>query len=158
MLLEREACLASLAEYAEQARLGNGRLVLISGEAGVGKSALVEQWSWCISGRPDRGPAAEQARQVRLLADAYGLDDHRRRRLVRAIDERLDRNVALWRAVATGPPGPVTQHPVAQHPVAEHPDARRRADEVVAWTRSEQRFVAEHTALFAAALNEAPIA
>jgi DNA-binding CsgD family transcriptional regulator/tetratricopeptide (TPR) repeat protein len=55
MLLEREACLASLAEYAQQARLGNGRLVLISGEAGVGKSALVEQlqsdvpdavWSW----------------------------------------------------------------------------------------------------------------
>jgi len=55
MLLEREACLCSVAEYARQARLGNGRLVLISGEAGVGKSASVEQlqsdvldavWSW----------------------------------------------------------------------------------------------------------------
>ena len=54
-LLERESQLASLAEYADEARFGDGRLVLIAGEAGVGKSALVEQaerdlpeatWSW----------------------------------------------------------------------------------------------------------------
>jgi DNA-binding CsgD family transcriptional regulator/tetratricopeptide (TPR) repeat protein len=54
-LLERESQLASLAEYAGEARLGDGRLVLIAGEAGVGKSALVEQaerdlpeatWHW----------------------------------------------------------------------------------------------------------------
>jgi DNA-binding CsgD family transcriptional regulator/tetratricopeptide (TPR) repeat protein len=54
-LLEREAQLASLVEYADEARQGRGRLVLIAGEAGVGKSALVEQleqetgearWSW----------------------------------------------------------------------------------------------------------------
>lgn len=42
-LLERESHLASLAEYAGQARRGEGRLVLVAGEAGVGKSALVEQ-------------------------------------------------------------------------------------------------------------------
>jgi DNA-binding CsgD family transcriptional regulator/tetratricopeptide (TPR) repeat protein len=41
-LLEREAQLASLGEYAGEARQGDGRLVLIAGEAGVGKSALVE--------------------------------------------------------------------------------------------------------------------
>jgi DNA-binding CsgD family transcriptional regulator/tetratricopeptide (TPR) repeat protein len=54
-LLERGASLASLAEYAQEARLGEGRLVLVGGEAGVGKSALVDQfardepaarWSW----------------------------------------------------------------------------------------------------------------
>jgi len=53
-LVEREAALASLAEYAAQARAGDGRLVLVPGEAGIGKSALVEQlatvvearWSW----------------------------------------------------------------------------------------------------------------
>ena len=54
-LLERESPLASLAAYAQEARRGHGRLVLVAGEAGVGKSALVEQfqcdlpdarWSW----------------------------------------------------------------------------------------------------------------
>ena len=42
-MLERDTQLASLAEYAGEARQGDGRLVLIAGEAGVGKSALVEQ-------------------------------------------------------------------------------------------------------------------
>ena len=54
-LLERETPLASLAEYAREARRGDGRVVLVAGEAGVGKSALVERfqgdvpdarWSW----------------------------------------------------------------------------------------------------------------
>jgi len=54
-LLERESPLASLAEYAREARHGDGRLVLVAGESGVGKSALVERlhsdvpdarWSW----------------------------------------------------------------------------------------------------------------
>jgi len=54
-LLERESALAALAGYAREARRGDGRLVLVAGEAGVGKSALVEQfqcdlpdarWSW----------------------------------------------------------------------------------------------------------------
>jgi DNA-binding CsgD family transcriptional regulator/tetratricopeptide (TPR) repeat protein len=54
-LLEREPSLASLATCAREARDGDGRLVLVAGEAGVGKSALVEQlqndladarWSW----------------------------------------------------------------------------------------------------------------
>ena len=55
VLLERGASLASLAGYAAEARRGAGRLVLVAGEAGVGKSALVERlqqdlpearWSW----------------------------------------------------------------------------------------------------------------
>jgi len=54
-LLERDTQLASLAAYAREAQQGDGRLVLIAGEAGVGKSALVEQlerglpeasWHW----------------------------------------------------------------------------------------------------------------
>jgi DNA-binding CsgD family transcriptional regulator len=43
MLLEREAQLAALASYAREARKAQGRLVLVAGEAGVGKSALVEE-------------------------------------------------------------------------------------------------------------------
>jgi DNA-binding CsgD family transcriptional regulator len=55
MLLEREPVLASLRQYAHEARQGEGRLVLIAGEAGAGKSVLVERfqrdlpdaiWSW----------------------------------------------------------------------------------------------------------------
>ena len=44
-LLERKTALDALAEIAEQARSGEGRLVLVEGEAGVGKSALLEQFT-----------------------------------------------------------------------------------------------------------------
>ncbi|MFI5698221.1 AAA family ATPase [Kribbella sp. NPDC051586] len=43
LLLERDSALEALTQYAEQARAGEGRVVLISGEAGAGKSALLEQ-------------------------------------------------------------------------------------------------------------------
>src|ERR1700722_12116117 len=54
-LLERQRSLAELAQFAAEARDGAGRLVLIAGDAGIGKSAVVEQfqrdlpdarWSW----------------------------------------------------------------------------------------------------------------
>ncbi|HEY7224767.1 MAG TPA: AAA family ATPase [Micromonosporaceae bacterium] len=44
VLLERDSALASLREYATTARSGEGRMVLVTGEAGVGKSSLVEQF------------------------------------------------------------------------------------------------------------------
>src|SRR5580698_4619623 len=55
VLLERDPVLASLRQYAHEAEQGEGRLVLIGGEAGAGKSVLVERfqrdlpdarWSW----------------------------------------------------------------------------------------------------------------
>jgi predicted ATPase len=55
VLLERESHLAALHDYAGEARRGEGRLVLVTGESGIGKSALVERlaadlrearWSW----------------------------------------------------------------------------------------------------------------
>jgi DNA-binding CsgD family transcriptional regulator/tetratricopeptide (TPR) repeat protein len=42
-VLERESQLAALRSYAEEARGGDGRMALISGEAGIGKSTLVEE-------------------------------------------------------------------------------------------------------------------
>jgi DNA-binding CsgD family transcriptional regulator/tetratricopeptide (TPR) repeat protein len=54
-LLERTAFLQTLAEYAGEARRGSGRLVLVSGESGIGKTALLEafqaglpeaRWLW----------------------------------------------------------------------------------------------------------------
>jgi DNA-binding CsgD family transcriptional regulator len=44
-LLEREQHLAQLEEHLRQAALGHGRLVLIGGEAGVGKTALVDTFA-----------------------------------------------------------------------------------------------------------------
>jgi DNA-binding CsgD family transcriptional regulator len=54
-LLERASFLNALAEYAAEARNGDGRLVLVSGESGIGKTALLEafqrrgkgtRWLW----------------------------------------------------------------------------------------------------------------
>ena len=54
-LLQRQSSLSELARFAQEARHGAGRLVLVTGEAGVGKTTLVEQlqrdvpdarWSW----------------------------------------------------------------------------------------------------------------
>jgi DNA-binding CsgD family transcriptional regulator/tetratricopeptide (TPR) repeat protein len=54
-LLERDTFLGSLAGYADEALLGQGRVILLAGEAGVGKTALVEafqermpgaRWAW----------------------------------------------------------------------------------------------------------------
>ncbi len=54
-LLQRQSSLSELAGFAQEARNGAGRLVLVAGEAGVGKTTLVEQlqrdvpdahWSW----------------------------------------------------------------------------------------------------------------
>jgi predicted ATPase len=54
-LLERSSFLETLAHYGTDARQGNGRLVLISGESGMGKTVLIEafqqrtanaRWLW----------------------------------------------------------------------------------------------------------------
>src|SRR5215472_5192220 len=49
-LLERALSLQTLAEYAGEARQGDGRLVLVSGESGIGKTALLEAFQ---AGLPD---------------------------------------------------------------------------------------------------------
>jgi DNA-binding CsgD family transcriptional regulator len=49
-LLERASFLRTLAEYGDQAALGNGRLVLLSGESGIGKTVLLEGFQRQLAG------------------------------------------------------------------------------------------------------------
>ncbi|MCW2754579.1 MAG: transcriptional regulator, LuxR family [Marmoricola sp.] len=76
-LLERELHLRALDDYATEAAGGHGRLVLVSGEAGIGKTALVDTfresrpdmtylWGACDGGFTPRplGPLFEMAGQL----------------------------------------------------------------------------------------------
>src|SRR5689334_13041631 len=93
-VLERESQLAALSDYADDARRGDGRLVLVSGEAGIGKSTLVEGfetrladatwwWSACdgLSTPRALGPlgdlAAQAGGQLRAACDAGASRDER---------------------------------------------------------------------------------
>jgi len=49
-LLEREPFLQTLAEYAGEASRGDGRLVLVSGESGIGKTVLLEAFQRRLKG------------------------------------------------------------------------------------------------------------
>ena len=62
-LLEREPFLRVLASEAASARQGDGRLVLISGESGIGKTALVEAFPTQTAGT---GPALIWPAQIWL--------------------------------------------------------------------------------------------
>jgi len=111
-LLERASFLETLAEYAGEARQGDGRLVLISGESGMGKTVLLEafqrrtkaeRWLWgacdgLLTPRPlgplfDIGPQAggELAELCRRGAP--------RDQLFRAFQAEIDSRGALTIAV-----------------------------------------------------------
>jgi DNA-binding CsgD family transcriptional regulator/tetratricopeptide (TPR) repeat protein len=111
-LLERETCLVSLAGYADEARHSEGRLVLVAGEAGVGKSALVDQlhndlpdarWSWgacdgLFTPRP-LGPlldlAAQLGGELEELSRAGAAREDLFRALLRQVSEPGTLNVLV---------------------------------------------------------------
>lgn len=95
-------------------------------------------WSWCISSKPDRGPAPVQAQQVRILADAYGLAAGQRRSLPDAIADRFTRNETFWhQALADQRPGLTPS----------------RVHDIVTWTRREAAYLQAHLPAFAKALS-----
>jgi aminoglycoside phosphotransferase (APT) family kinase protein len=79
-------------------------------------------WSWCVSSRPDRLPVAEQAAQVRLLLDAYGLEQ--RSGIVDAMIARQSWNIEFW---------------------SKRSPTR---DDVIEWSRQERAFTQAHRAAF----------
>ena len=97
-------------------------------------------WTWCVSSRPTAPPAAAQAAQVRVLADAYGLGASDRGKLVDAILNRQTRNASWWRARLTGP----------EHPASDHELIGTR----IAWSEREYAHTAAHRPAFESALHE----
>ena len=104
-LLEREASLAVLAGYATEARHGDGRLVVLGGEAGVGKTALLEwfqrdlpdaRWSW---------GACDGLFTPRPLGPLYDLADQLGGELLDLCDRGANRD-ELFRALLRQVSGP----------------------------------------------------
>ncbi|HYP97486.1 MAG TPA: phosphotransferase [Polyangiaceae bacterium] len=96
-------------------------------------------WAWCLSSNPARGSVAAQARQVRVLAEAYGAGVSERMQLPDAIVERVRRNVAFWSAQLEGSDSIVT--------------AREKVPEFVAWSKREQDYVEANRVQLQAALR-----
>jgi DNA-binding CsgD family transcriptional regulator len=111
-LLERSSFLDALADYAAEARHGSGRLVLVSGESGIGKTALVEafqaqlhgaRWLWgacdgLLTPRP-LGPLFDIAAQAGGQLAALCGQDVARDQLFGAFLAELDSSAALTVAV-----------------------------------------------------------
>jgi DNA-binding CsgD family transcriptional regulator len=99
VLLEREAHLTQLEEHLRQAAAGHGRVVLVGGEAGVGKTALVDEFSQRVakatavlrmscdelSTPSPLGSARDLGPALGLPLDHPPVDSHERDRLFRAV-------------------------------------------------------------------------
>ena len=101
-LLEREFHLAQLEEHRKQAAAGHGRLVLVSGEAGVGKSTLANEFcrrledAHVVRTSCDALATPSPLAPLRDLAPALGIpiehdvhDSESREQLFRAVLDRL---------------------------------------------------------------------
>lgn len=96
-LLEREQHLTQLEEHLRQADAGHGRLVLVGGEAGVGKTVLVDEFArragipllrtWCdaLSTPSPLGPIRDLAPFLGLPNDDRPLDQDGRERMFREV-------------------------------------------------------------------------
>ncbi|HEY2551712.1 MAG TPA: AAA family ATPase [Streptosporangiaceae bacterium] len=111
-LLERSTFLNTLSDYAAEARAGNGRLVLVSGESGIGKTALLEafqaqsqgaRWLWgacdaLLTPRP-LGPLFDIAAQAGGRLAQLCREGATRDQLLEAFLTELDTPEALTVAV-----------------------------------------------------------
>ncbi|MEU5874746.1 phosphotransferase [Glycomyces sp. NPDC047369] len=94
-------------------------------------------WTWTISSK-ESTPLPHQAEQVRLVADAYGLEPPERHVLVDCILERQARNVRFWADFQT-------------RREATPANASQIAD-CIAWSRREHSYLFTHRNAFDHAL------
>jgi Ser/Thr protein kinase RdoA (MazF antagonist) len=94
-------------------------------------------WTWSISSKETQ-PLPRQAEQVRLIADAYGLEPAERRVLVDCILERQARNVRFWAEFQANPE------------IA--PATPGQMNDRIEWSRREHAYVFAHRELFDQAL------
>jgi Ser/Thr protein kinase RdoA (MazF antagonist) len=94
-------------------------------------------WTWSISSKQVM-PLEDQAAQVRLIAEVYGLEEAERRALVDCVLERQSRNVRFWAEFLA------------------HPETAPAAPDVLAsridWSKREHQFVYAHREVFDLAL------
>ena len=96
-------------------------------------------WSWCVSSKPERGPASFQAIQVRALADSYDLNMENRHGILDSILERQSRNIKFW-----------------SERVNTFNEALANRDEIIErinWSHRELDFTRTHKNDFLSALN-----
>ncbi|MGW3124378.1 phosphotransferase family protein [Streptomyces sp. NPDC001107] len=96
-------------------------------------------WTWCISSKPDAAPATVQAAQLRILADAYGLDSTTRSSLIDAALDRQIRNAQWWRSHLARP---------APRVADDHEITGR-----IQWSEREHAYTSTNRAIFDAALG-----
>src|SRR5215470_726125 len=159
VLLERGHFLGTLDEYAADAAAGSGRLVLLSGEAGVGKTSLVEtfrglhpelRWWWCacdgsFTPRP-LGPLYEIALEVGGRLVELCANDRDRRELFAAFLDELGEHGQL---------GELGQHGGGRPPtVVVVEDLHWADDATLDWLRHLSRRIARRRALIIASYRD----
>lgn len=96
-------------------------------------------WTWCISSRPDRGPVACQAEQIRLLADAYGLGPSDRKGILQSVLKQQELNVHFWKTYRADKPGTA-------------PTSSEEIQQRIDWTDREMTYTQANQAVFVRAL------
>lgn len=87
-------------------------------------------WTWCVSSKPSRGDVSEQARQVRILVDSYGLGPSDRIQIVDAMINRQKKNVVFWENYGGSKVN------------------RLKVDEYIKWTLQEKEFTEVNRPVF----------
>lgn len=94
-------------------------------------------WTWSIASTQAK-PLPEQAHQVRLIADAYGLAPAEQHALIDCVLERQSRNVRFWSEFLARP--------------ETAPATVEQINDRIAWSRREHAFVVAHREVFDSAL------